>query len=271
MTALVNIYRMELKRNRRAAISWTAVIGLLIVFYTAFYPSIYEASEQMEAMLEIYPKAFLRAFDINSIDSLTNVLGFYVTYNGMFVMVLGGIFSAVMASNIVIKEERDRTAEFLLSKPATRGEVWAGKLGAYLTYLSALNLIITGVGALSIELFSEMPYDGGAYLTFAFYAFLAMLAFGAIGVFLSILMRRGKSMTGIAVGVVLAAYFLDRLSRIAQKADGIGYVSPFKFIDTDVLALDYGFEPFRLAYFVAVTVLLLAASAIIFRRKDIVL
>ena len=42
--------------------------------------------------------------------------------------------------------------EFLLAQPASRREVWLGKILAYLTYLIALNVVVGSVGLISIGL-----------------------------------------------------------------------------------------------------------------------
>lgn len=269
MKAITTVYRKELKRNRRSFIAWTLVICALVFLYTAFYPSVSAASDQMEDLLEIYPEGFLRAFDIRGIENLTDILGFYVTYNGMFILVLGSIFSTVVAASIVSKEEREKTAEFLLAQPASRQEVWGGKILAYLTYLIGLNVAVGMFGALSIGLFSDATYDVGTFVAFSTYAFLAMAACGAIGLALSVAFKRARGMTGAAVGTVLGAYFIDMLSRIADSANAIGYISVFKFVRTDVLAADYGLDLPRVAYFTGVVLLFFVLSLVRFSRRDI--
>ena len=269
MKATINVFRKELKRNRRSYIAWTLVICGLVVLYTAFYPSVSAASDQMEDLLEIYPEGFLKAFDIRGIESLTNILGFYVTYNGMFILVLGSIFSTVLAASIVSKEERGKTAEFLLTQPVHRWEVWGGKILAYLTYLIGLNISVGLAGVVSIALFSEASYDTGAFFVFSTYAFLAMVACGAIGLAVSVALRRPRGMTGAAVGIAIGAYFIDMLSRIADSADAIGYLSVFKYVRTDVLAADYALDPWRAAYLIGITILFFTISLVRFSRRDI--
>ncbi|MGB2907162.1 MAG: ABC transporter permease subunit [Candidatus Aminicenantaceae bacterium] len=269
-----NIYRMELKRYRGSFIAWCISIGALIVMGMAFFPVMVDETvmKQITAFFEnSMMKSMMAAFGA-SIDNLTNVLGFYTTRNSMFIMLLGSFFSIMLAGRILAREEPDKTAEFLLSKPVTRVEVFGSKLLAYLTYLLMLNAATILVGFLSIELFKgESEYRISSFLAHSFYSFLLMLSFGAIGMFLSLLIKRGRPTTGISIGIVVGGYFFDSLSRITPAADMIGYLSPFKFVDSTVMRPDYGLEWWRVLYFVVLSLLLFGLTLWKYRKKDILI
>jgi len=117
-------------------------------------------------------KGILNAFGA-SIDQLSNVLGFYATRNAVFIMLLGSIFSIMLAAKTLSREEREKTAEFLLTKPITRTEVVGSKLAAYFSYLVLLNIVMVVVGYISLESFKgESEYSLSTYLIHAFYSFL---------------------------------------------------------------------------------------------------
>jgi ABC-2 type transport system permease protein len=103
------------------------------------------------------------------------------------------------------------------------------------------------------------------------YAFLGTLLFGAIGLFLSILIKRGRNITSVTMGIVLGAYFIDAVSKISRQTYVIGYISPFKFIDQDVLRPGYGFEWWRLLYLIGLSVILIGSAMRIYNRKDILI
>ncbi len=264
-----NIFRRELKRYRGSTIAWCISICALIVMGMAFFPVMMDENimQQMRAFFEnSMMKSMMAAFGA-SFDNLTNVLGFYTTRNSMFIMLLGSFFSIMLAGKILARE-----AEFLLSKPVTRGEVFGSKLLAYLSYLLVLNAATVLVGFLSIELFrGESEYLLSSFLFHSLYAFLVMLSFGAIGMFLSLLIKRGRPSTGISIGIVVGAYFFDSLSRITPAAEKFGYISPFKFVDSGVLRPDYGLEWWRVLYFVALSLLLFGLTLWKYRKKDILI
>ncbi len=268
----MNIYRHELKRNRLSALVWSISFGVLILMGMAFYPVLMQGDmvEQLSAFFENpFMKNLMSAFGA-SLEVMTNVLGFYAVRNASFLMLLGCMFSILLASRILSEEEREKTAEFLLTKPVTRIEILTSKLAAFLTYLLMLNGTIMAVAFICLEIFKgDSEYRVYSFLVHSLYTFLVMLTFGAVGLFISLLIKRGRSTISLSIGIVVAGFFFDALSKVTPSADKFGYVSPFKFVDTAVLRPDYGLAWWRVLYFLGVSVVLFAATLIIYRKKDI--
>ena len=64
-------------------------------------------------------------------------------------------------------------------------------------------------------------------------------------------------------------YFVYTISRMTGIDGTFGYLSPFKWVNVNVLSPGYGLEPGRLFSFLGITGLLILASGFICRRKDI--
>jgi ABC-2 type transport system permease protein len=267
-----NIVAKELKRYRNSFFGWSTAIIVLIFSGMAFYPLLMQEDmlKQITAFLENpFMKNMMRAFGA-SIDVWTNVLGYYSTRNAMLNLLLGCFFSMLLAGKILAREERERTAEFLLAKPVTRFEVVLSKWAAYLTYLLLLNAVIFVFGFLSLEIFKgDSRYSLAAFFVQWLYGLLLMLTFGAIGLFLSLLIKRGRSITNLSIAIIIGGYFVDILSRATPSADKFGYLSPFKFVDLGVLRPDYGLAGWRVLYFLGISLLFFAISLIVYRKKDI--
>ncbi|MCJ7679954.1 MAG: ABC transporter permease subunit [Candidatus Aminicenantes bacterium] len=269
-----NIFSMEMRLNRNSFFIWGATVGGMIVLGMSFYPILNEGGmlSQMTALFENpFMKGIMSAFGA-TIDILTNVLGFYATRNAVFFMLLGGFFSFLLAGRIVAKEEGEKSAEFLLTKPVTRTEVIWSKLAVFLTYLLLLNGIVLVVGFLSLEIFKgNSEFSISAFLVYSCYTSLLTLIFGAIGLYLSLWIKRGRSIATLSVGIIIGSYFIDALSKITPSMDIIGYLSPFKFVDNGVLQPGYGLEWWRVAYFLGISILLFALSILKYRKKDILI
>ncbi len=272
----IHIYLMELKRNRFSFLTWCIVIVAIVFLFMAFYPVISGSGiiSQMSALLESpMMKTWLSAFGAD-INSMTDVLGFYTTYNSLYVQLLGCIFSIMLASRIVAKEENKKTAEFLLTRPVTRSEILISKILSYLTQLVIFNIILVLIGIISLNIFKspDAPnFRVDAFLILSLYSFLLMLMMGTIGLFISLLKKRGRAVTGISIGIVIGSYFINAMSRISNKVDFIGYISPFKFVNTDVLSNVYKLDWWRLLYFLGISTVFFIASYNIFKRKDILI
>lgn len=268
------IYAEEMRLNKKSYIIWSVSVSLVIILGMAFYPVLMEDQmlEQLTAFFENpFMKGIMAAFGA-SIEVLTNVLGFYSTRNAIFIMLLGSFFSILLAGKILAQEEREKSAEFLLTKPVTRSEIIWSKLGVYLTYLLLFNLVILLVGFMSLEIFKgKSHYSLAAFLIHTIYAFLLMLFFGAIGLYLSLWIKRGRSISNLSIGIIVGSYFIDALSKVTPSIDKIGYLSPFKFIDSEVLRAGYGLEWWRVIYFIGISILLFALTFIKYRKKDILI
>lgn len=265
---MINLYAKEMKRNLKLFLVWLIFTSALILLTLSMVPTMTASVDKLSGFLDAYPESFRKAFGLD-VESWSSVLGIYVTYFVFYNLVMGGIFSIFLATGILAKEENRKTADFLLSRPICRGEVVGGKLLAYLSYLILFNLGLTLVGFIGMELFKQSPYESGPYFILCTYGFLLTLLFGAIGLFTSILAKRGRSTMGAGIGAVLGGYFIDALSKAVEKAEKFGYISPFRFVDIDVLAPDYGFVWWRLLYFLGLTTLFFGMTFAVYRRKDI--
>ena len=64
-------------------------------------------------------------------------------------------------------------------------------------------------------------------------------------------------------------YFIFTISKITESVSGIGYISPFKYVNLEVTNTAYHLEKWRLAYFIGISLILGILSWRIYLRKDI--
>src|SRR4030042_6917098 len=123
-----NLYRMEMKRNSLSLFLWTLVITLLISVTMSIYPTFIENQSRIFGMLNLIPKGVLQFKGFSDLNELLSPMGFYSANNVIYMMVLGSIYAIVLASGILLKEEYNKTAEYLLTRPITRSEIFLSKL-----------------------------------------------------------------------------------------------------------------------------------------------
>ena len=116
--------KREMKVNFKSFLIWLLVlIGIFLMVYLV-YPSIINSDniKMMDEMMKMFPSQMLRAFnmDISVIDS---ALGWLKTEGFVFVLLIIGCYSAILGSNILLKEENDKTIEYLNSLPVTRNKI----------------------------------------------------------------------------------------------------------------------------------------------------
>ena len=184
-------------------------------------------------------------------------------------MVLGSIFAIVPSSNILLKEEYDKTAEYLLTRPLKRSEIFFSKLAVIVLYVFLLNVVTCLAGFISMELVKKESFNVKSFLILSLYTLLLNILFGAIGLFLSTLVKRAKPITTLCIGLVLVFYFIYTISKITESASKIGYLSPFKYVNMEVINPAYKLDLWNLSYFIGISLVLLGISYRLYNRKDI--
>jgi ABC-2 type transport system permease protein len=264
-----NLFSMEMKRNALSLFVWMIIITLLISLTMSVYRTFIENQSKILGMMSLVPKGALQFKGISNFTDLLSVLGFYAANNVIYMMVLGSIFAIVLSSNILLKEEYNKTAEYLLTRPITRSEVFISKLSVVSLYIILLNMVTVMTGLICIELVRKGDFSIKAFLILSLYTLLLNLLFGAIGLFISTLVKRAKPVTSFSIGLVLIFYFIYTISKITESVAKIGYLSPFKFVNVDVLNPEYKIDFLHLLYFIGISLILTVISFRLYNRKDI--
>jgi ABC-2 type transport system permease protein len=264
-----NLFLKEMQKNAVSLIMWIIIITLLISATMAVYRTFVDNQSKFLGMMNLIPKGALQVKGITNFGDLLSVLGFYAANNVIYMMVLGSVFSIVLSSNIMLKEEYNKTAEYLLTRPLTRSEIFFSKVAMLFLNVLLLNLVTSLAGFVWIELVRRGAFSFRAFLILSGYTFLLNVLFGAIGLFMSTLIKRPKPITTFSIGLVLIMYFIYTLSKITTSIAFIGYISPFDFININVINPAYTLGFWNLVYFIGFTVLLTAISYRLYKKKDI--
>jgi ABC-2 type transport system permease protein len=267
----MNLFLKEIRKNAISLILWMAVVILLISVTMSMYRTFVNNQSQVLGMMNLLPKGALQFKGISNFDDLFSVMGFYAVNNVIYMMLLGSIYAMVLSSNILLKEEYNKTADFLLSWPLTRSEIFLSKLALVFLNVLLLNIVAAAVGFVSILIVKTGPFSLKPFFILSLYTFLLNLLFGAIGLFISTIVKKPKPVTTLSIGLVLIFYFIYTISKITESAAQIGYLSPFKYTNMDAMKPGYGLEMWRVIFFAGVSLVLFTLSYRTYRRKDIYL
>jgi ABC-2 type transport system permease protein len=264
-----NLFLKEMRSNALSLVLWMIVISILVSFTMSVYPTFIENQSKVLEMISLVPKEALQFKGISNFSDMLSPLGFYAVNNIIYMMVLGSIFAIVISSNILLKEEYNKTAEYLLARPLSRREVFLSKLAVIFLYVFILNIVTALAGFVSIELVHKGPISVKAFLILSLYTLLLNILFGAIGLFMSTLVKRPRPITTLCIGLVLILYFIYTLSKITESVSKIGYLSPFKYVSLSANNPAYKLESWHLLYFIGISLLLIVISYRLYNRKDI--
>lgn len=220
----MTLCRHELRQGWLSLAIWALAIGGLMAACVFLFP---EMKGEMGQMGEMFASmgALTAAFGLDRLNYGT-FPGYYAIECGNILGLGGAMFAAMTASSALAKEEKEGTAEFLLTHPVSRAQVVTEKLLAVLVQILALNLAVLVISALSsVAIGEEIPWKelGELHLAYLFLQIELMgICFG-----LSAILRRGSM--GAGLGIAAGAYFLDLIANLAEKAEWLHYVTPFGY------------------------------------------
>lgn len=228
----MTLLKHELRQGWKTLAIWTAAIGFFIVLCVLMYP---EMGKEMEGVNEMFSSmgAFTSAFGMDRLNFGT-LIGFYAVECGNILGIGGAFFAALTAVSSLAKEEKERTAEFLLSHPVSRPWIVSQKLLAVMLQIVIMNAAVFALSALSVAAIGEeIPWKELCLLHLAY--FLVQLELAGICFGVSAFLR--QSGLGIGIGIAAVMYFLNITANISKDAEFLKYITPFGYAEgADIIA-----------------------------------
>jgi ABC-2 type transport system permease protein len=262
----MNIFKREVKANLRSLLIWGIIVILFVMVGVSKFSAYYKNPEML-AILNDMPPAMVAAFNLQAFN-LTTVSGFFAlmfTYYALMV----SIAAAMWGSDIISKEERDKTVEFSLTLPVTRSRLVTAKTLAALVNCIGLLLITWGASLVSA---AQYQPDSGFYrfLALSMLAlFIMQLIFLAVGIFLGCAMKQYKRASAVAVSLLLGTYFLSVVSALNKNLDFLKYFSPFKYFDAGMMLRDARLDTASVLLSLAIILVSMVGAYLMYARRDL--
>jgi ABC-2 type transport system permease protein len=262
----MNIFQRELKANFKSLLIWSGIVVLFSWIGFSKFSAYYENPELLD-ILETMPQALLNAFNFDKFE-LTTITGFYGVMFAYFGLMLS-VSAAMWGSDIISKEERDKTVEFSLTLPVRRSTLITAKTAAALVNTIALNLVTWGALILSAAKYNPDSeyYDFVAIGMAAM--FLMQLIFLTVGIFLGCVMKQHKRSSAAAVGVLMGTYFFSIISGLYEQLDFLKYASPFLYFDPKLLLDESRIEPVYVVISAGIIIAALIGSYLSYSKRDL--
>ena len=263
------MFKRELKINLKSFVIWTSIlIGLFLVVFLV-YPSIINSAniKMIDEMMKIFPEEMLKAFnmDLSTIDS---AFGWLKTEGFVFVLLITGIYSGILGSNILLKEESDKTIEYLNSVPVTRKNIVLNKILCGIFYIILMILIIGIFNFIGLSLSGE--FDRKSYILLSITPLFSSIVIFAICLFLSTFTHKTKKTLGISLGIVFVSYFLNVISEIGESTEFLKYISIFTLADIRNVILNVSINPILVVLSTGITIVFMILTMIHYEKKELV-
>lgn len=260
----MSIFRHEMRRGRISLIIWTAVISSMLALSVLIYPLMKAEMENMSEMLAGMG-ALSEAFSMDQLN-FAEFSGYFALECGELLGLGGALFAAILSIPMLSKEQKDGTADFLLTHPISRQRVMLEKLGAIFAQILILNICAAAVTVLCALIIGEKP-DAKVFFML-FLAFLlvqieiACICFG-ISAFI-----KGSGI-GIGIGLAVLLYFLNIVSNITKEAEFLKFITPFSYADGAEIVRSASIELKYLAVGAVLAIAGVAAAFLKYPKKDL--
>lgn len=260
----MTIYQKELKQATKSWIIWTCAIAFMMLVCIFLFP---EMKGEMDNVSSIFSNmgGFSAAFGMDQLN-FGELMGFYGIECGNILGIGGGFFAALTGISVLADEEKECTAEFLLTHPIRRGSVLTQKLLAVCTQIILMNVFVVAVSLISAVIIGESFQMREFILLHTAYLMMqieiACICFG-----ISAFIRRGS--IGIGLGLAIVLYFMNIICNISEQAEFLKYITPYAYSDASSILSASKLEPGLVGVGAIFTIVGIITAYIKYTKKDI--
>ncbi len=258
------IVKHELRQGKNVFLIWSCAIGFLLAVCIFLFPDMKAEMDQISRLFSSMG-AFTAAFGMDRLD-FGALSGYYAIECGNVLGIGGAFFAALCAVGILSKEEKEHTAEFLLSHPVSRVRIITEKWISVAIRILLLNLMILILSVASIAAIGEaIPWQGVTLLHLAY----TLLQLEIAGVCFGLsAFQRGSSL-GAGLGIAALLYMLNLIANISDAAAFLKYITPFAYCDGAEIMIHGRLDALKISIGMALCVLGILAAYAHYPRKDI--
>jgi ABC-2 type transport system permease protein len=233
----MNLFKHEIKSYWKNLLFWSigmlAMIGGGMIEFTGYYNA---ESHSMTEFIKRLPKAFLALFGMVNME-ISSLAGYYGMLH-LYLLIMGSIYAIILGAGILAKEERDKTSEFLMTKPVTRSWVLFYKLLAGVVYILAFAFVDYIISILFIT--RVAPKENVAFELFllVFSMTMVMLAFFSIAFGCSAVMKDNRKSSNIMISFVSASYLASVYMDLVSKSEWMRPLVLFKYFLSNQIFAD---------------------------------
>lgn len=243
------------------SLSLASFSGLYIILFSAMYSDI----ESFKIVLLSLPEVVRRILSIYA-ESISTLEGFY-SFVFLYLLLCGAIQAMNIGVSIISKEIREKTADFLLTKPLSRTSILTYKLLAALSSIVITNIIFFAI-TIPMTFTVKQDFSMRTFLLISATLFFTQLIFAAIGVIISVIAGNIKSVTSVSLITVFGFFIISSLGSIVSE-QAVRYISPFQYFDQPYIVKNAAYETRYLITGLVITIISIIASYLIYIKKDI--
>ena len=262
----MGIFLRELKTNSKPLILWSVGMILLVLSGMAKY-SAFSSTALTGSLIKDIPASIRALFGFGSFD-VTKMSG-YFAFLFLYIEITTAFHGATLGAGIIAKEERRRTAEFLVTKPISRNGILTAKLCAALIDIAVLNLVTLASSLVIVPLYNkDAPITAEIFRLMGSMFFIQLLFLAIGAVFATVRKNNGRA-GAVASWFVVFAYVIYAATNLNDGIRFLNILSPFKYFDTANIASGKGLDPLAMAFSLFLVMICSCIAYYAYGRRDI--
>ena len=260
----MTLFLHEIKRNKLSLIIWSAALAWMLGISVIIYPEMQTQMGDLGAMFSDMG-AFSDAFGMDMLN-FGEFMGYFGVEIGNSLGLGGALLAGIVGITALSKEERDGTAELLLTMPVSRTRIVAEKLLFSAFHILVVNLacvIVSVAGILAID----VDADAGKIALIFLANLIMQLEIMAITFGISAFLKKGAM--GIGIGISFGLYFLNILANLAEEIEFVGKITPFGYANSGYIIEHGKIEILPLIIGILLSALGIAVAFEKYTKKDI--
>jgi len=236
------LFKRELRANRKSLLIWSVVMLCLAGVGLGEYSVVLGPTSSFDvgAMMSLMPHIVLVMFGMGGTNPVSTPEGWYACLY-LWCSIVAYLHAAMLGASILSKEESDKTAEFLFTRPVKRSAVVGGKMLA-----AAVNVFVVVLIGWLTALAVFGPNANSALIGQMHVTMLGMFVVSLVFLFVGLCLSavatgRGKATQYAAVAIV-ATYFIAVAIEAVGGLEFLDFLSPFRYFDADRV-ITQGVEP----------------------------
>ena len=261
--------KREFKVNLKSFIIWLSILLVMFLFVYLIYPYIItdETMKSMDELMKVFPEEVLKAFNID-MTSIETAYGWFKTEGFMFILLIIGFYSSILGGNILLKEESDKTIEYLNSLPIKRSRIITNKILVSIIYILSMILILGIFNYIGLSLSGS--FDHKQFILLSITPIFIGLPLFAINLFISTFLHKTKGIVGISLGMVFIFYIFSVLSELSSNVEFIKYFSIYTLADTRSVISNISINPINIIISLLISIIFITSTYIRYNKKELI-
>lgn len=260
----------ELRATYKGLLAWVAgVLFFQLSGYSKFQGFKSAAdSNTLNSITNVFPKPLAVLFGMNDLN-IADLVGYFgILY--VFFALIAAIHAGLMGSNIISKEERDKTTEFLFTKPVGRSKILTAKLLAGLFNVVVLFAVISVSSVIGVGVTNGGNYSLTPQIMNLMWGILGFqIFFFCMGALFAGIFKRPKLPTLLVTVGIVGSYFVSAISQLSDNLNWLRFVTPFRWfsapsiINAGHIGMGYG------ALVIVLSMIFIIFAYIFYSRRDL--